>query len=305
MDNQVVFEQFLRWLGGAHAKATVSSYKFALNGLNRYLDPLGKEIEKCTLDDLTGYLQWMENRSLKPGTRAIYATALRSLWKWLFTQNRVPFSESLIPAPPATDKESMPFLEPQIYQRFLAGFDEAFPKELRDKTIVALLYNAGQRIGELLSLDVDDIDTVNKKGLSKTFKRKNHKREIYWDDVTNELIKKWLPVREAILKREGLPGLEALFISMNTARPVERMKKCSVQKMFREMRKKLGIQQRISPHSCRHGFGYRGTKNEVNIRYLQVMMGHAKITTTQQYMGWKQPEVEDEYRKMMQPVSTC
>lgn len=295
----MVFDQFLKWLGGSRSKETVKSYRFALYGLDKYLDQRGLYIEKCTLDDLSSYIQDMENRALKPSTRGIYATALRSLWKWLFVQGRVPFSESLIPAPQQTDKVPMPFLEPHVFEKLMTGFDETFPKELRNKTIVSLLYNGGQRIGELLNMNVDDIDLKNMKGLSKTFKRKNHKREIYWDEKTNELLRKWIRVREAILKKEGMVGMEALFISMNTARPTERMKKCSVQKMFREVRTKLGIEQRISPHSCRHGFGYKGTRNEVNIRYLQVMMGHAKITTTQQYMGWKQAEVEEEYRKMM------
>lgn len=299
MQNQEVFDQFLKWLGGSRSKETVKSYNFALYGLRRFLGESGLNIEQCTLDDLSTYIHSMENRALKPSTRAIYATALRCLWKWLFVQGRVSFAETLIPSPPPIDKEPMPFLEPHVFERLMSGFDETFPKELRNKTIISLLYNGGQRIGELLNMNVDDIDLENMKGLSKTFKRKNHKREIYWDPRTNELLRKWMQVREAILKKEGMLGMEALFIAMNTARPTERMKKCSVQKMFREVRARLGIEQRISPHSCRHGFGYRGTKNEVNIRYLQVMMGHAKITTTQQYMGWKQQEVEDEYRKMM------
>ena len=122
---------------------------------------------------------------------------------------------------------------------------------------------------------------------------------MYWDEETNRLLERWLEVRERILGRKD-SGTEALFISFNTATDPKRMDRSAVQKTFRAARAKLGIEKRITPHSCRHGFASLGVKRNVNLRYLQVMMGHANIRSTTIYMGYKNSDVESEYRKIFE-----
>lgn len=299
IENEAIIGSFLVWLGGSRSPATVSSYKFALYSLTKYLNELGKVLTDCDLDDLSKYHLWLENKGLRGGTRALYITSLRTLWKWLYRQGKVKINDDLIPVPQGVEKESHPFLEPQEYRAILNLYDEMYPKELRDKTIVAFLYNTGLRLGEMLNLNVDDIDLSERKALAKTFKRKQHKREVYWDDETNRLLERWLEVRDRILGRKD-SGSEALFISFNTASDPKRMDRSAVQKTFRAARAKLGIEKRITPHSCRHGFASLGVKRNVNLRYLQVMMGHANIRSTTIYMGYKNADVEHEYRKVFE-----
>lgn len=61
-ENDEVIGNFLVWLKGAHAPATVMSYGYALNSLRKYLVENRLVLKRCTLDDLTKYLQWMENK---------------------------------------------------------------------------------------------------------------------------------------------------------------------------------------------------------------------------------------------------
>jgi len=188
--NGEVISQFLVWLSGAHSKATVLSYRYAFSSLLKYLEERQKFIIDCDLNDLSEYHLWLENRGLRGGTRALYITALKTLWKWLYRQGKVKLGDDMIPTPQFVEKESHPFLEPQEYRSILGLFDEMYPKELRNKTIVAFLYNTGLRLGEMLSLNLDDVDLNEKKATARTFKRKNHKREVYWDEETNQLLKK-------------------------------------------------------------------------------------------------------------------
>jgi len=102
-----------------------------------------------------------------------------------------------------------------------------------------------------------------------------------------------------ILGREGL-SCEALWISLDSAKPPARVERHAIQGMIRTLRDKVGLEKKITPHSFRHGFGYRGVRANANLRYLQVMMGHATLKTTTIYMGYKNQEVEDEYRRVMQ-----
>lgn len=158
---------------------------------------------------------------------------------------------------------------------------------------------ADQIIIEKISMNVSDLDLVAHKATVKTFKRKDHKREIFWDEETNDHLERWIDVRRQILDRSGR-GCEALWLSLDTAHEPARVGKHAFEHLLLRLRKELGIEKRITPHSFRHGFGYRGTKANANIRHLQIMMGHAKLSTAQIYMGYKDKEVEEEYRRVME-----
>ncbi len=299
-ENLATIEEFLVWLGGGHSPETVKSYRFALSSFIKYLVEIKKKIVKCNLNDLTHYLLWLENRGLRSGTRALYVTSVKTLWLWLWKQNRVSFSHDLIPTPTAQDKQPYPFMEEYEYNALMRSFDEFYPKELRNKTMVCLLWTTGMRLSELLSLNVSSLHFEEKYGLVRTFKRKNHIRRFYLTPELTELLQKWLQVRERVLKRAGV-GAEALFIKMDTASPSKRLSRCAVQRVFRNARKSLGIEKKISPHTCRHGFGYEGAKNpHMPIRHLQELMGHAKISTTNIYMQCKDSEVEESFRTVFE-----
>ncbi len=77
--------------------------------------------------------------------------------------------------------------EAQALFECCGGVDNDIPNQLRDKTIIAFLNATGLRLGEMLAVDVGQINLEEKKATVKTFKRKNHKREIYWDDATNSV----------------------------------------------------------------------------------------------------------------------
>jgi site-specific recombinase XerD len=91
----------------------------------------------------------------------------------------------------------------------------------------------------------------------------------------------------------------ALFLNMSTQKFGSRIGKDAVQKMFRKTRKIAGIEKNITAHSFRHGFGKRAVEHDVHPRYLQKMLGHAKLNTTMFYMGVADGELEKVYRQKM------
>ncbi len=295
MFKQPHMDQFLIWLSGGHTKATVQSYYWALHNLRKYLDIIQKDITECTLNDLTAYIQHLENKGLKSGTRNHYVTSVRAIWHWLYKQDMVDFDKEMIPLPDRVDTESYDYLTQEEYEQMLNALSEHFPKELRGKAIIAFLFNTGVRLGELLSIKMSDIDLEKMKGRVKTYKRKNHWRDIYWNEFTNNLLKKWIEVRDRIIEKLG--NSEYLFISLENNRG-EQLAHSTIQRMIRNLRHQLNIKRKITVHSFRHGFGHRGVETRVNPRYLQVMMGHANLRSTQIYMGYDTKDVEMEYRNI-------
>lgn len=290
-------EDFLKWCRADHSPATVSSYKYALASLDYWLTAKNKKIVDCTLRDLMEYYDSLENRGLRGGTRAIYMTALKTLWKWLYRQELVLFNETLIPIPTRVDTKSYPFLDQEDYNKIMESFDDTSLKGIRNQAIIAFLYATGLRLGELLSLNIDDIDVKTRSGIVTTFKRKNHKRQIFWDQVTNQFLRKWIEARKQSLQNSYMQS-SALFIATDTRSHGVRLCRNTIQRIFRKARARAGIDKNITAHSCRHGFASKGVKNNINIRYLQVMMGHAQIKNTMIYMGYKDSDVEKEYKKI-------
>ncbi|MBI5071842.1 tyrosine-type recombinase/integrase [Candidatus Falkowbacteria bacterium] len=302
MVNHEIINQFLIWLRAGHSGATVSSYFWALRQFEIWLDLRKKEILKMTMPDFPEYHLWLENRGLHSGTRYSYLGTVRTLWRWLYQQQRVNFPETLIPLPNRNDVKSHECLFPDEFLKMISCFDELFPKDLRDKTAISLLFATGLRLGELLSLNVSDMNLEMKTAEVKTFKRKNHKRQIFWDDATNCLLAKWIELRQRLLDHKNMESI-ALFIALDSNKFGDRLFHHAVQKTFRRIRAKCGIDKKITPHSCRHGFATLGVKNNIKLMYLKEMMGHASIRSTQIYTHLENKDIELEYRKIYSVVN--
>lgn len=289
--------RYLQWLASGHSPATVTSYKYGFYALEKWLALENKQIETCSLEDITQFVQSLETMELKDKTRAHYVTCLRSLWKWLDRQALVPFKHDLIPMPIVLDTERRPYLSEDEFARIMGYFDEYFPIELRNKTIVAFLFATGLRLGEMMEIDMDSLDMEERKVNVRTFKRRNHHRDVYWDDETHRLLVKWIDVRAKMLSKFSSAS-PALFISFNSVDPGKRIERHAVQHIFRNVRSDLKIDKPLSPHSCRHGFATKGVKNEVNIFYLKEMMGHANIQNTMVYTHSDRKDLQAEYKKV-------
>ncbi len=292
--NTQIVGDFLVWLGAGHSKCTVDSYRYALTPLLRWLSAEQIQILNLTMVDVGRYQQSLENKGLKGSTRFHYATALRSLWRWLHDQERVRWSWKLIPMPDSSDKTRMPALEVEEFEKIMRYFNEDIPREMRDKTIISLLFATGLRLSELVSLDVSNVDMKERVLNVRTFKRRNHHRDGFWDDDTHALLEKWLRVRSGLMDRVR-SGSNAIFIGLNTQRPGERIDKNAIQKRFRQLRKDLRIDKKISAHTCRHGFGTYFGKRSGDVFSLQQLMGHANINHTQHYVHHKREELREAY----------
>ncbi len=298
--NEQLYGQFLDWLTIGHSPETVQSYRWGLKIFVDWCDGTEKDIIDIKDDDFVDYSLYLkEIRRVKNSTHASYFCSLRTFWRWLYRKKLVSFNDDVIPVPKQDDKEHYPFVSQNEVDKMLNLFDDFYPDQLRDKTIVSFLYATGVRLGELLSINVDDVDLIERKMVIKTSKRLNHQREIYWNDKVNDLLEKWITVRNK-LELKTPYKTSGLFINMSTKKYGQRIGKDAVQKMFRKYRYLAGIEKNISAHSFRHGFGKRAVENDVHPRYLQKMLGHAKLNTTMFYMGVADGELERIYRQKMQ-----
>ena len=151
----------------------------------------------------------------------------------------------------------------------------------RTRAIVSLLFSSGIRLSEMLQLDRDSIV-----GGSFSVKGKGGKiRVCFVDNRTQALIDEYLETR--------LDDNPALFVSKHTQ---TRMTATNVQMAVKNAARAAGIARHITPHSLRHSFASDYLHNGGNMRYLQVLLGHADLSTTAHYSHFVDQDLYRAYR---------
>lgn len=201
-----------------------------------------------------------------------YIIKLRVVLAFLNKRGYVCLNPETIPVPKRTDKVPVFLTKEEVAQ-----FMEATPK-VRNKAIISLLYASGIRVSELCQLNRDSL----KEGCFTIVGKGGKARLCFYDKRTDQLIKKYL--------RSRRDAFQHLFAGKF---PMHRITCGNVQEIFRYARKNSGIE--AHPHTMRHSFATDLLRNNANLRYIQVMLGHASPQTTAMYSHVVDPDLQRVY----------
>jgi integrase/recombinase XerD len=190
-----------------------------------------------------------------------YIVKLRVVLSYFRSRGYDVLDSAIIPIPQRNDTV-VTFLMADEVARMIAA-----TPTLRGKAIISLLYGSGIRLSELLNLDKSHVidnsfTTVGKGGKA---------RLCFLDERTVEYLALYLPTRK--------DNCRSLFASNNKTR----MTATNVQLMVRTAAKRAGIDRSVSPHTLRHSFATNFSRNNGNMRHLQVLLGHNSLETTAHY----------------------
>ena len=155
---------------------------------------------------------------------------------------------------------------------------------LRDLAIIDLLASTGMRVGELVKLNISDIDFDNRECI--VFGKGSKERPVYFDARTKIHLKNYVQSRT-----DDNP---ALFVSL--LKPHNRLEISGVEIRMRQLGKMLGI-DKVHPHKFRRTLATRAIDKGMPIEQVQQLLGHAKIDTTMQYAMVSQNNVKLSHRK--------
>lgn len=144
----------------------------------------------------------------------------------------------------------------------------------RDLALLELLYGSGLRISEALSLNARDIDVSS--GLVRVMGKGSKERQVPLSSASQEALQKWLAVRGGLL---AVPDEPALFVGARGAR----LNRRQANRIIEEFCIKAGLPQVISAHSLRHSFATHLLQGGADMRSVQELLGHSRISTTQRY----------------------
>lgn len=157
-------------------------------------------------------------------------------------------------------------------------------KELRDLAILDLLYSTGIRVGELVNLDVSDINFEERECI--VFGKGDKERKVYFDARTKIHLKEYIKTRD-----DNNP---ALFVTLQ--KPYNRLKISGVEIRVRELGRRLHI-DKVHPHKFRRSMATRAIDKGMPIEQVQKLLGHSQIDTTMQYAMVNQNNVKNSHRR--------
>lgn len=219
--------------------------------------------------------------SMKKNTQAYHAIVLRSFLKYLAKQDISTLAAEKIEVGKVPDRQ-VDFLEFEEVERLLEAATGDDLRNLRDRAILELLFSAGLRVSELVSLNREQVN-LGKDEFS--VRGKGSKlRVVFLSPGAKSTLKRYLDHRTdidpALFVAHGKKGLINLSAKK---RESLRLTPRSVERRVKYYAQKAGITKDVHPHTLRHSFATDLLMNGADIRAVQSMLGHASITTTQIY----------------------
>jgi integrase/recombinase XerC len=268
--------QFLRALTERNASGhTLTAYRKDLNSFSMYVgEQRVKDVDHVRI---RGFLSSLYERGLSKTSVARALAAVRSLYHWLAREGVVEQNPAVLVATPRLPKKlpRVPSIE-EINSVLDGEMPEcaAFPE--RDRLLLELLYGCGIRNSELVGIDVEH---VRRSGEEILIRGKGKKERIVaFGDSALAGLKAYLPTRQKLLAvcRTVTP---ALLVNQRGGRLTTR----SVARIVKNIAIAKGLNGDIHPHTLRHAFGTHMLAEGADLRAIQELLGHERLSTTQRY----------------------
>ena len=259
------------------AENTVGSYGRDLALLLDFASKRGVRVEKLTRPDLEEFVRdrMAEGRSPRSIARAV--ACYRGFYRFLVLDGRLTTSPADDLRPPRAWQSLPRFLSPEEVDRLVARPDVTTPRGLRDRALIELLYATGMRVSELIGLRPADVN-LDASYLTCTGKGDKQRIVPIGDEAAAWVRRYMREARGALLGRRSSPRL---FVNARGGGPG--LTRVGFWKILKAYARETGLNETISPHTLRHSFATHLLERGADLRAIQMMLGHADLSTTQIY----------------------
>ncbi len=256
-------------------ESTVEAYLSDILRFGEFLDKVGKEYFSAELSDLYGYFAFLREAGRKTSSIQRSISSLRGMYRFLVEKRRIGLNPFELAESPRSGVKLPEFLTVKEVEVLIETPDVGTIWGKRDRAILELLYATGGRISEVLHLKPGDIN-LNGSYLILYGKRKKE-RVVPFGEPARSALEDYLALVRPVLARGG--GEQFLFLN-RFGRKISRQ---WVWKRIRYYSTLAGIEKSITPHILRHSFATHLLTYGADLRTVQVLLGHADISTTQIY----------------------
>jgi integrase/recombinase XerC len=290
---------------------TVRAYE---SDITQYLIFLGKRrdcwVDELTPDDLQpesvrAHVAELGRAGEARSTVARKISALRTFVRYLRREGEIAHDPTALTVAPRRTLALPVHLTEQEMETLLAQPDVSQPLGRRDRAILELFYASGLRLSELESLDLDSIDVSGR--MVRVMGKGRKERLVPFNRATERALRAWLKdrlelrsrgssstsARRGARPRQRRSQDDPLFVNFRGQRLTGR----SVDRLLRKYVRQFSTVTGISPHALRHSFATHLLQRGADLRAIQELLGHARISTTQRYTHVNAAQLLEVYRK--------
>ncbi|MFQ5926223.1 MAG: site-specific tyrosine recombinase XerD [Terriglobia bacterium] len=288
MRNQLAsFVNYIRVERGLAAN-TVEAYQRDLKEFARYCQAQKFDLARVERAHIVEFLGQLYKRGLDARSVARQLVSLRSFYRFLLQERAITVDPTLHLEPPRLWKRLPGYLSLDEVERLLAQPDSGTPAGVRDAAMLELLYATGLRVSELLRVEVSDVQF--EMGFLRCLGKGSKERLIPIGKKALAALERYLAVGRPKLARRQAGG--TLFVNQR-GRPLTRQ---GFWKILRAYGQQARIRTGLAPHRLRHSFATHLLERGADLRSVQLLLGHADISTTQIYTHVAQERLKQIYR---------
>ncbi len=237
-------------------------------------------------EDLQEYLIQQSKQKISERTQARWISSIKSFFKFLLEEEIREDNPATLLECPKLGLYLPDTLCSEDIERIIKSIDLSTDLGIRNQCMIEVLYGCGLRVSELIDLKISDINF--KEGFIKVEGKGKKIRYVPLAKYTSKLIKNYIDnvrINNKINKKYE----DILFLNSRGSA----MSRVIVFIIIKELAEKAGIRKNISPHTFRHSFATHLLQNGADLRFIQEMLGHSSITTTEIYAHLKTEELHD------------
>ncbi len=275
--DKALIERFhdMLWLEQGLSGNTLDAYRSDLEGLAKWLKPRGAKLLSASRADLFGYLEHCVKRGARPRTTARLLSSLRRFYRYLVREKLTKDDPTALIEAPKLGRPLPKSLTEEQVEKLLNAPDINTPRGLRDRAMLEALYATGLRVSELVNLLSMQVNLTE--GVVRVVGKGDKERLVPLGEEAIKWINRYIAEgRPDLIKRKPTP---VLF-------PGNRGEALTRQAFWHNIKRyarAAGIQTALSPHTLRHAFATHLLNHGADLRVVQMLLGHADLSTTQIY----------------------
>jgi len=275
-DQQQLIDTFIDqlWLEDGLSKNTLNSYRSDLTAFGLWCEKSETKLEKISHADIQQYLA-VKFPTAKPRSMGRLIASLRRFYRYALRDNLIKEDPTLQIESPKLPRSLPKSISEQDVEDLLNAPNINEDIGLRDKAMLELLYASGLRVSELVNIQVSEVNLTE--GVVRVTGKGDKTRLVPMGEEAADWIRQYLhSARPALI---GQQLCDALFVTNRAAG----MTRQAFWYLIKRYAFQAGVKQHISPHVLRHAFATHLLNHGADLRVVQMLLGHADISTTQIY----------------------
>lgn len=272
-----VVSQYKTWLRLEKSLSanSIDAYLTDLDKLSRFIESEGIGYADVTYQDLQQFVAQLHDIGIHPRSQARIISGIKSFYRFMLLDDYITIDPTELLESPKIGLKLPEVLTVNEINDILDSIDLSLPEGQRNRAMLEVLYSCGLRVSELTSLRYSDV--YFDEGFIKVEGKGSKQRLVPISDTAIREIKNYLIDRNQVVVKKGYE--DTLFLS----RRGTGLSRIMVFHVIKQQTEMAGVKKNVSPHTFRHSFATHLLEGGANLRAIQDMLGHEKITTTEIY----------------------